>query len=247
MKLWLPILFCFLFGNALAQQKEVNGIIFDKESKARIAKVNIRNTATGQAVYDNFKGEFTIKASIGDKLIFSKADHHPDTVIIKDYLPLAVYLRAIAIQLNEVSIRDTLLNPQRRFLATKSEYSKIYGSAGNRDLLSLGQGGVGFSIDGLYNMFSRSGKNAAHLQEVIERDYKQSVIDHRFNKTFVAGITLLKDPKLSDFMLKYRPGYYLVTTANEYDFISYIRTSLKRYKRNPKAFELSPLPLVYIK
>jgi len=246
MKLWLSVLFCMLVASAFAQQKELTGIVFDKESNARIAKVNIRNLATGQAVYDNLKGEFAINASPGDQLIFTKTDHHPDTLVIKNYLPLAVYLRPVAIQLQEVSVRDTLLNPQRRYLATKSQYSKIYGSIGNRDLLSLGQGGVGFSIDALYNMFSRSGRNAEHLKGIIDRDYKQSVIDYRFNKTFVASITFLKEPQLSDFMFKYRPGYYLVTTANEYDFISYIRNSLKRFKRNPRAFELSPLPAVFV-
>ncbi|AMR30949.1 hypothetical protein A0256_05665 [Mucilaginibacter sp. PAMC 26640] len=246
MKLWFPLLFCILCTSAFAQQKEIKGIVFDKESNARIAKVNVRNIGTGQSVYNNLKGEFSINATSGDQLVFSKPDHHTDTLVIKNYSPLAVYLRPLAIQLQQVTVRDTLLNPQRRYLATKSEYSKIYGPIGNRDLLSIGQGIVGFSIDALYNMFSKSGRNAEHLKIIIDRDYKQSVVDYRFNKTFVAGITFLKEPQLSDFMFKYRPGYYLVTTTNEYDFISYIRSSLKRYKRNPKAFELSPLPSIFM-
>ena len=246
MKLWLPLFFCMLYATAFAQQKEITGIVFDKESNARIAKVNIRNVATGQVIYNNLKGEFSINASPGDQLIFSKITHNNDTVIIKNYLPVAIYLRPFAIQLQQVTVRDTLLNPQRRYLATKNNYNKIYGSIGNRDLLSTGQGGVGFSIDALYNLFSRSGKNAEHLKEIIDRDYKQTVIDYRFNKTYVAKITFLQEPQLSDFMFKYRPGYYMVTTANEYDFIAYIRTSLKRYRRNPKAFELSPLPSIFV-
>jgi hypothetical protein len=246
MKLWLPLLFCILYVSAFAQQKEVTGIVFDKENKVRIAKVNILNNTTKQSAYNNFKGEFTITAGIGDVIIFIKPDHHSDTLTIKNYLPLAVYMRPIAIQLQEVTIRDSVLNPQRRYLATKGEFNKVYGSIGNRDLLSIGQGTVGFSVDALYNMFSRSGRNAAHLQEIIDRDYKQSVIDYRFNKSYVAGITFLKDPQLTDFMFKYRPSYYMVTTASEYDFVAYVRTSAKRYKRNPRAFELAPLPTQYI-
>lgn len=246
MKLWFSLLLCIVCTAAFAQQKEITGIVFDKESNVRIAKVNVRNAATGQSVYDNLKGEFSINASPGDQIIFSKADHHIDTLTIKNYSPVAVYMRPLAIQLAQVTVRDTLLNPQRRYLATKSEYSKIYGSIGNRDLLSVGQGGVGFSIDALYNMFSRSGRNAEHLQQIIDRDYKQTVIDYRFSKTFVAGITFLKEPQLSDFMFKYRPGYYLVTTASDYDFIAYVRSSLKRYRRNPRAFELSPLPTIFM-
>lgn len=246
MKLWLSILFCIFFMQAFAQQKQVTGIVFDKTSSVRIARVNVRNNNTGESIYNTIKGEFTIKASIGDVLIFSKSDHFADTLTVKNYLPLAVYMRPTAIQLQEVTIRDNVLNPQRRYLATKSDYSKIYGPSSNPDLLSLGQGGVGFSIDALYNLFSSSGRNAEHLKEIIDRDYRQSVIDFRFNKSYVGGITFLKDPELTDFMLKYRPSYNMVTTASEYDFVAYVRSSYKRYRRNPRAFELAPLPKMFI-
>lgn len=245
MKLWLPLFFCILCGSAFAQQKEVTGIVFDKESKARIARVNILNTSTGQSSYNNLKGEFKVNAAAGDLLIFTKSDHFNDTVKVGNNASLAVYLRPTAIQLREVTIKDTALTPAKRLATIKAAYSKIYGSLGNRDLLSISPGtGVGFSIDALYNMFSRSGKNAEHLKEIIDRDYKQSVIDFRFNKSYVADVTKLMEPQLSDFMLKYRPGYYLVTTANEYEFVQYIRKSLKRYRRNPGAFELPSLPTI---
>ncbi|TSD64762.1 hypothetical protein FFF34_012750 [Inquilinus sp. KBS0705] len=241
MKLWFALLLCMVTVTAFAQVKEVSGIVFDKESKARIAKVKVQNITTKAEAFNNLKGEFKINATTGDILIFTKPDHHPDTVIITSNAALAVYMKPLAIALREVTIRDTLQNPQSRLAATKSEYNKIYGSLGYRDLLNVSPGGAGLSIDALYNMFSKSGRNAAHLQEIIERDYKQNVIDYRFNKTFVKGITNLSEPALTDFMFKYRPGYYMVTTAGDYEFIAYIRTSLKRYLRNPRAYELSPL------
>jgi hypothetical protein len=241
MKLWSVLFLCIVCVSAFAQEKEVTGIIFDKESKARIAKVYVLNKSTGHSVFNNLKGEFKINAGIGDVLIFTKPDHHPDTITLKNTASLAVYMRPVAIPLREVTIRDTLQSPEKRLLATKSEYNKIYGSLAYRDVLNLSPGGAGISIDALYNIFSKSGRNAAHLQEVIDKDYKQNVIDYRFNKTFVKGITNLKEPELSDFMLKYRPGYYMITTDSDYDFIAYIRTSLRRYLRNPRAYELSPL------
>ena len=238
MKLWYAVIFCMLTTTAFAQQKQVTGIVFDKESKARIAKVKVLNGTTGASAFNNLKGEFSIPAAAGDRLIFTKPDHHSDTLIVKNNAALAVYLKPIAIPLREVTIRDTLQTPEKQLELTKAAYNKIYGSIGNRDLLTAGGG---FSIDAIYNSFSRSGRNAQHLQDVIEKDYRESVIDYRFNKSFVKGITGLEEPKLSDFMLKYRPGHYLVTSASDYDFIAYIRTSFKRYMRNPRAYELSPL------
>lgn len=238
--LWLVLFFCGI-SPVFAQDKTVDGIIFDKESKGRIARVNVRNMAGGQPVYNNLKGEFKINAARGDALIFAKEGYMADTITVQDKRTIAVYLKRTGIQLEQVNINDTLLSPEKRLLATKRDYTKIYGSLAYNDMLNVGPGGVGFSIDALYNAFSRSGRNAEHLRGIIESDYRQNVIDYRFTRTLVANITGLKDQPLTDFMLKYRPGYYFVTTATDYEFIRYVRNNFRRYKRRPAAFTLAPL------
>ncbi|MBW4890399.1 carboxypeptidase-like regulatory domain-containing protein [Mucilaginibacter sp. HMF5004] len=225
---------------ALAQEKQFDGIVFDKETKERIAKVNILNLNSNANNYDNLKAEFKISAKTGDVLIFSKTGYINDTVKLGAETSIAVYMKRKSIQLKEVSINDNA-DPQKRYEAAKREYNKVYGTLANRDLLSIGNGGAGLSIDGLYNILSFRGRNAARLRETIERDYHENTIDARFNHQFVANITELKEPELSDFMLKYRPSYYAVTNYSDYEFIKYTRNSFVRYKRNPKAFALPPL------
>lgn len=149
--------------------------------------------------------------------------------------------------LNQVDIHDTLKTPAERLAATKRDYAKIYGSLGDRDILSTSPGGgAGISIDALWNIFSRSGRNAEHLKNTIEHDYHENMIDYRFNKTLVSNITGLKEPQLSEFMQRYRPGYYMVTTVSDYDFILSIKANYRRYMRNPKR-TYSPPPLPHIK
>jgi hypothetical protein len=243
MRLGLLFLFLFVSFGVFAQERSLTGIVFDHNSKERIAQVNILNTATGKSVYVNLKAEFAIDARVGDKLIFTKLNYRPDTVTVQNYTPLAVYIQPLSIQLKEVTIHDSLATPEQMLEATKRNYPNIYGHIANTDLLSIGAdgAGVGLSIDGLYNMFSRSGRNAAHLRENIQQDYYQNVIDYRFNKTLVGHVTGLKDAQLADFMQKYRPGYYTVLTASDYEFISYIKSNLRRYLRRPKLYTLPPL------
>jgi len=228
---------------ASAQEKKVvDGIVVDKYTNERIAIVNIRNVTAGHDIYDNLKGEYNIAASIGDILIFSKDGYYPDTIKVENYNSRAIYLKRTGIQLDEVTIRDTVLNPQNRLAATKREYNKAYGSLSNKDLLSLSPGaGVGLSIDALWNSFSRSGRNAERLRNEIQGDYYQNVIDYRYNRTYVSKITGLKDEQLTEFMRRYRPGYWFVTNASEYDFITYIKANYKRYLRRQKAYSLPPL------
>src|SRR6185312_6417388 len=85
---------CLLIVSArgFCQEKTISGIVFDKVNKDRIASVNVRNTTTGRSVYNNLKGEFTIEASEGDELVFSKQGFHADTVKVQNHTPLAIYL-----------------------------------------------------------------------------------------------------------------------------------------------------------
>jgi hypothetical protein len=240
--LLLMLLVSVGYITAFAQEKKVDGIVVDKYTNERIAIVNIRNVTAGHDIYDNLKGEYNIAASIGDILIFSKDGYYPDTLKVENYNSQAVYLKRTGIQLSEVTIRDTVLNPQARLAATKRDYNKVYGSLADKDLLSLSPGaGVGLSIDALYNSISRSGRNAERLRNEIQSDYYQNVIDYRYNRTFVGKITGLKDEQLTEFMRRYRPGYWFVTNASEYDFITYIKANYKRYLRRPKTYALPPL------
>lgn len=218
---------------AFSQEKLVEGLVFSQDTKERIAKVSVRNLRNAQLAYNNLKAEFKIAAQPGDVLVFSKQGYFNDTVKVLKTNVLAVYLKPSSIMLKEVNIKDTLLSPQRKFAQTQRDYSKIYGSLSNRSLLTMAPGvGAGISIDAIWNMISRSGRNAAHLKELIERDYRQDVVDYRFSKTFVKQTTGLDDPQLTEFMTRFRPSYYLITTLNDYDFIIFVKANAKRFLRS---------------
>lgn len=238
----LVFLFLGFSSVVFAQQNKVDGIVFDKGTNERIAIVNIINTTTGHSVYNNLKGEYSIEARPGDVLIFSKQYYFSDTVKVLNYSSQAIYLKRSSIQLEQVNIRDSAVTPEQKLAATKRDYTKIYGVLADKDILSVSPGsGAGISIDALWNTFSREGRNAQRLRDEIQSDYYQNVIDFRFNRTLVNKITGLQDGQLTSFMQRYRPGYWFVVNASEYDFINYIKSNYKRYLRRPRAYTLQPL------
>jgi hypothetical protein len=212
------------------------GIVIDNDTRERLAVVVIHNLNNHKLWYNTLKGEFKIDAQVGDKLVFTKQDYRPDTLLVGSMANIIVYMQRLAIMLREVTITDSMHTPLQRLLATQKEFSMIYSPRLNPDAFStVPGGGAGISIDAIYNSFSREGKDAAQLRSTIQSDYQQNVIDYRFNKSYVGNITKLKDQELVDFMRKFRPSYYLVTNYTEYEFITYIRTSLRRYLRNKRA------------
>lgn len=235
--------FCFLllFEHLHAQEKQIQGIIFDQATKERIASVLVSNSRTKANIFNNLKGEFTISVRLNDLLIFSKTGYFNDTVKITALQTLPVYLKRSSIVLHEVTIRDSALSAQKKLEENKQEFNKVYGALANKDLLTVGSNGAGIGIDAIYNMLSRRGRNASRLREIIDRDYKAQIVDARFNRIAVGSVTGLKGDLLSSFMYRYRPDYNMVVLLNDYDFISYIKSCYNRFRRNPSAYYLPPL------
>jgi hypothetical protein len=235
----LIVVFSFLlFSEGYAQQ--VQGVVVDKDTKQRLARVYLYNTRTHTGYYNNLKGEFSVPAVKGDTLVIALQDYVADTATIKDQPTLLISLKRTSILLNEVKLTSEQLTPESVAKRNREEFSEIYRKGNAKDLLKIGglngRGGAGLSIDALYSLFSREGKNARYLQQILERDYKEAIIDYRFTKTLVAASTNLADPELSDFMRQYRPSYYFITAANDYKLIEYIRSSYEKYRANPKAY-----------
>ncbi len=238
--LWCTF-FILFFGKVCAQEKSIQGIIFDHSTKERIARVFVTNLRTKANTYNNLKGEFTVTVRLNDVLIFTKTGYFNDTVKITALQSLPVYLKRSSIVLREVTIKDSALSAEKQLIATKREFSQIYGSIANKDLLTVGSNGAGIGIDAIYNMLSRRGRNATKLREIIDRDYRAKVVDSRFNPLIVTTITGLKEPQLTNFMYRYRPDYNLVVMMSDYEFISYIKSCYNRFRRNPSAYFLPPL------
>jgi len=229
----------------LAQDKPIQGIVFDMESKQRLTRVYIFNTRTGEGFYNTTKGEFKTNAREGDVLVAALQGYGVDTVSIRTVSTVLFYLKRNSIQLQEVVVRDSLGTPEERLQNTIEEYNAAYikGAVGN--LLttggSNGGGGAGLSINALYSLLSREGRNARQLQKIIERDYRDAMIEYRFTRTLINRVIGISGSKLLDFKQQYKPGYYFIIQANDYELIEYIKKSYASYLENPAAYRLQPL------
>jgi len=248
MKFSALILFLAVYSvTVFAQSTPVQGFVVDKDSKQRLAKVYIYNPTTDDGIYNNAKGEFFTKAKVGDTLFAALQGYGMDTVVYKGQGTIVFQLKSIGIRLKEINVYGKMPTPKEQYNKTLKEYKYALDKGSSKDLLNLGQRGVGLGIDAIYNLLSREGKNARHLQAILERDYHESIIDYRFNPDYVKSVVAANDDELKDFMLQYRPTYSFVLTASDYAFVTFVKNSYTSYKRNPGAFRLPRLPKVEIK
>lgn len=242
--LYYILLLCCVH-TVFSQEKQIQGIVFDKDSKQRLSRVYIYNTSTHKGFYNNTKGEFTTLVRRGDVLVAALEGYLVDTISVQSETTLLFYLKRNSILLKEVIIRDSTLSAQERLNKNKEDYKDIYRKGSSKDILQIGgankTGGVGLGIDALWNLLSREGKNARHLQEIIERDYREQMIDYRYSARLVNSVTGLSGDSLRDFMQQYRPSYNLIIEGTDYQLIQFIQDSFKRYKVYPEANRLPPL------
>jgi hypothetical protein len=243
---------CFLFlliicaTKLSAQQKPVQGFVVDQDTKQRLAKVYVYNSHSDEGFYNNTKGEFSTQAMVGDTLFAALQGYAVDTLVYKGQSTIFFQLKLLSIRLKEVAIIGSSLTPREKYERTRKEYKYATDRGSSKDLLNIGQSGAGLGIDAIYNLLSRKGKNARHLQSILEKDYKEQIIDFKFRPEYVKEVLGIGGFELQDFMQQYRPSYDFVLMASDYAFIIYLRNSYTAYKRNPKALRLAPLPKITI-
>ena len=212
----------------------------DQGTKQRVNRVNITNLRSGIKLFNNTKAEFKIAVKTGDKLIAVADGFYIDTLVYSGQPAIVFYLERVAIPLKEVLVKDSLLSARKRYEELRKQFNSL-NRLTNRDLLAIGPAGAGLSIDAIWNSLSRQGRNAKRLQDIMERDYQSNFVDEKFNRALVSKQTGLRGDQLELFMLNYRPSFYFVYGASDYDLASYIKMSYIRFKNNPKTYDVSNL------
>jgi hypothetical protein len=223
-KVRFKLLFLLFFLNTynLFAQQAIRGLVLDANTKQRVAGVYFYNTSSKEGVFNNLKGEFNILAKEGDLLILVREGYLPDTIKVQNQNTLLLNLQRSSIWLKEVHVMARK-SPQQDLEQKRIDFESAYKNGNPGYFLSKGSGGVGLSIDALYSLISREGKNARYLQEIIERDYRDAIIDYRFTPNLVKSLIGIGDEELKNFMLQYRPSYYFILNSNDYELGIYIK------------------------
>ncbi|MES2651379.1 MAG: hypothetical protein V4663_06535 [Bacteroidota bacterium] len=226
LSLFLFVLFALIHApNAAlhAQDFRVNGVVFDKESKQRIALAEISNKRNKYSVGSNDIGIFIMKASFGDTLIISKRGFNDQEVVVKSANDLIIYLNS-GISLKTVEIRGE--SKKQTLDAIKRDF-KNKGSfyAGKPSFLSF----LFTPITAVYELIGRTPKNARRFSRYYATEMQQTHIDAFFNKSIISSNTGLTGKELDNFMINYRPDFEQSKNWNTYDGLKWIKESYKKY------------------
>lgn len=231
----LFLLLLCTYGHA---QQKIEGLVLDSDTRQRIGRVLIFNKTTGANTFNNAKGEFALAVNDGDVLIAQRDEYKSDTVQFTDQKVIIFNMKKNAIYIEPVTV-VAKKSPEQILAQRQIDYEKAFRLSDGGEYFTVGSNGAGLSINAIYSLFSKEGRNARKLTAYFQREYEENVIDLKFSKAFVTRITGLEGTLLDNFMLRYRPSYSFVQSANNYQMTGYIRSKYEQFKLNPYH---NPLP-----
>lgn len=192
-------------------------------------------TTSGRGTATNPDGIYEIEVVERDSIWFSylnKPTMKFPVLKILNPIEFDISLRVNIPTLKEVRI--PLKNYKLDSIQNRIDYAKAfnYKKPGLKTVTPQYGVGAGFDLDEIINMFRfRRNKSMASFQKRLLQEEQDKFIDHRFSKALVRRLTMLNGEELDSFMLLYRPSYAFTKLASDYDYQSYIKKALVRFKK----------------
>lgn len=231
--LFLLLLLSF---SGLAQERSVYGKVMDSTSNSGINNLIILNKTSQQMVSTNSKGDFYIRAIPGDSILIQDFGYNRIGILFngENRNPVIrtkrqpIMLREIVVvekrwQELQEEIDDFLDNPQNEGAIRKEILGNLLNS-------NTSVPGLGISIDGLYELWSKEGKLNRKLADMKHNDIKQFYVDLKYNPKVLIQITQLEEEDIEDFMEYCKPNENFILRASNYDLTYHILNCLKEFR-----------------
>ena len=183
-------------------QNTVQGRVFDYDTKAPLAKVQVSNLTNKRTSVSNAAGDFSLEGKQGDVLELSLGGYHKDTLFVTDLRKFAVYLPSLSNNLNEVKIQTAKLSPYlgiEDINAGKKPVTRIATDGAENKKNTDRAGGLILNLG-----FDKQKKQREKEQKLTDEQAYLNEIDINFNEKTVNSLIKLKGEELKDFIVMFR-------------------------------------------
>ncbi len=220
-------------SDQLCAQQTLYGKVYEAFTDSVIATVNIFNTRTKNSIRSGTDGSYSLPAAEGDIIIFSASGFKPDTITVSFSLLLTQFdlnLHKQIILLKEIKVTGSYRNDS---LNRRNYYSHIYAKQAGVTGRNRPADGIGVTLSPV-SFFSKESKQKRALRKRLEKEEKESFIDHSFPLVWVKSITGLNGDSLSLFMYRYRPSYSFCRKTDRQGMRVYINSKVKEFRKPEK-------------
>jgi len=219
-------------------QNTVQGRVFDYDTKAPLAKVQVSNLTNKRTSVSNAAGDFSLEGKQGDVLELSLGGYHKDTLFVTDLRKFAVYLPSLSNNLNEVKIQTAKLSPYlgiEDINAGKKPVTRIAMDGAENKKNTDRAGGLILNLG-----FDKQKKQREKEQKLTDEQAYLNEIDINFNEKTVNSLIKLKGEELKDFIVMFRPTVVQVKSERPFNYEMYIAQAHQAWLKMPAAQRKPP-------
>lgn len=224
-RLFILILICSDIAVKAQTVYNIHGYVCNKNSTIRLAGVLITNKHNRTTLLTNNQGVFSVQATQGDTLEFSKPGFTTTQQVIVSSADIVIALQQV-INLSQVNIQGESTKQELNNVMDGYRRKGVYYN-GNPSALSM----VTSPINGLYEIFGKEPGRARRFAAYAKQEQEAAADDAKYNKDLVKKITGLPDDEIQKFMNAYTPSHEDLQKWTSYDIIVYIKKSLEIYEK----------------
>jgi hypothetical protein len=235
------LLFCLVINTKGQQAFIIKGVVSKNLSTERISRVVIKNLRSNDIIESDDLGWFTIKAAVGDTLLFSKKNYTSQKIAIKGIGDLPVFMQPV-INLDEVTIKGQTKRQELSDVLKDYDRKGIYYN-GDPPVMSL----LLNPLNDLHLLFGKDAADLRRFKTYAKGELENTEVDRRYNIAMVKRVTNASDSTAQKFMEYYKPSFEDMKEWNDYDLIRHVKSAYDYYEKSPNKEMLDRLnspPLV---
>lgn len=220
------VLFSVVFSASAQTVFTVNGVISKKLTVERVPQALVINLRSHDRMMSDEIGWFSIKAAIGDTLLFSKVDYTDQKIVIINASDIPVYMQP-EIKLAEVKIQgQTKKQELAEVMADYRKQGTFYN--GKPPITSF----LTNPLTGLYELFGTTPGRARRFAADTKSELEYAEVKKRYTVALVKRVTHASDSTAKKFMAYYTPTFDDLKEWNDYELIKQIKKSYEYYDVN---------------
>ncbi|TAF45784.1 MAG: hypothetical protein EAZ51_02605 [Sphingobacteriales bacterium] len=225
------IIFLLSIGSITAHaQTQLRGVAYDADTRNKMKLVFVNNLTQKEVDHTGQRGDFAVKAEMGDLIVFTCPGYKSDTLVVESLSSVVVVLKPRLIVLDEVIVKA---NSYKKKEDTKRDYAAAYSVANTSVLTKDG------SLS-LTNLFSKQSQQKRAFRKFIDLELNEKTIDRRFNRALVSDLTNIRGQVLEDYMSFFRPTYSEISKLDDAQLRDYIIKSYNEYIQMPAESRIYP-------
>lgn len=218
-----------------AEAQDVRGRVIASKLYTPVNDVLVANKRTGDAVYTDSTGHFTITAIEGDLLYFHRIGYlsHTQQVHIEHGEMTSVVLKFSDLMLDEVQIKGSTY--QKDSAERINTYKKTINDANQSVKVSLGTG-IAFTglIGKMASKITGREKRIQRFKKMFITGEQEKFIASKYTIARVSRLTGLDGEDASVFIDAYPMRYDFARVASELELNMWIWDNYKQYRNKPK-------------